>query len=510
MRNYLMLILIILAQHSALAKVQNSSKLKCPAGSKENSREIKTGKIEECLSIASGTAEGPRFEYDEKNVLRRSWIFKDGVPDGEFKVYDDKAILVRQGTFEKGKLTGKLTRWFAKNKIQDETYWVDGRPQGTMKRFFKNGKIMEQGEYKAGRRVGEWNFNQEDGAKLANKNYGDGPKGSLRLLDWTAEVAVQGKNPDDLIWSPKADVEEMQAEKRDEKLTEKTTQLMARVDIEAKQKGWKFKISEQTFSAWDLDERKFTLDVTLKDAETKIEVDAISPEGKKSSIDIILKAAKLAPEGSVAQGQGAMPSVKLSQLWIGAGIASKSYKEGSAIDLKSSSLRIGAEYERQMKSFVSDLQSAFFYDVTSLSQTTGTAKISFIDANAALGKNTNFDSETWKLKIFAGLFYRSTSSSGSTFGYKNLSGIELFPELTYSLANQQKLIGRFHYSPLFGEGFGFAPSAEVETAFDFGYQRALSSGRDLRLMIYLNSLKIETTSTSLKTQSSGAFVSYGF
>lgn len=99
------------------------------------------------------------------------------------------------------------------------------------------------------------------------------------------------------------------------------------------------------------------------------------------------------------------------------------------------------------------------YYTASMSATGESSSISFLGLDGKLGYGvlTPESARGWGLKIEGGAYYQTTFVSTNTYGFKNRSGPELYPELEYTLQGGGVLSAYVKYAPTLDEqGLSFA------------------------------------------------------
>jgi len=97
--------------------------------------------------------------------------------EGEWKFYhkESKAILALEN-YSKGKLTGIRKVFYPNNTINEETMYVDGVKDGVYRKYTEKGVLLEDAVYKNGELHGPVTYKNENGQIVAKGNFVNGRK----------------------------------------------------------------------------------------------------------------------------------------------------------------------------------------------------------------------------------------------------------------------------------------------------------------------------------------------
>jgi hypothetical protein len=120
----------------------------------------------------------------------------------------------------------------------------------------------------------------------------------------------------------------------------------------------------------------------------------------------------------------------------------------------------------------------------------------------------------WSLKIRGGYSYRTSFPSSSTFGYFNLQGIAVYPQLEKTFSQGQLAWAYARFLPLSNGGLNFLSLSNFELTVGGGYQfKELKDGKWLSANFDLSFLSLQyfgDFSGTIQTNSYNVGVSYVF
>jgi len=114
-----------------------------------------------------------------------------------------------------------------------------------------------------------------------------------------------------------------------------------------------------------------------------------------------------------------------------------------------------------------DLGFSGFFNFVSLTKSSP-VDIRFLGLNLRLGYIFPEIKSPWRLSLYGGWYYSTMFASDSSFGYKNISGPQLFPSLRRNLNNGHAIGTYLKFSPI-NNNFGFLSLANNEIATGISY-----------------------------------------
>lgn len=122
-----------------------------------------------------------------------------------------------------------------------------------------------------------------------------------------------------------------------------------------------------------------------------------------------------------------------------------SYQEAGLPDLNETALTLKAGVSRSLSRSWEGTLGGYFTALPIKNDQSTAAR--FAGANLRVGFTPSPTART-KLTIFGGAYYTTMFVSGDAFGFKNMSGPQIYPVLTHELSSQTQLSTYFKYSPV--------------------------------------------------------------
>jgi hypothetical protein len=148
-----------------------------------------------------------------------------------------------------------------------------------------------------------------------------------------------------------------------------------------------------------------------------------------------------------------------------------------------------------------DLGFTGFFNFVSLSKSSP-VDVRFLGLNLRLGYIFPEIKAPWRLSLYGGWYYSTMFASDSSFGYKNISGPQLFPSLRRNLNNGHAISTYFKFSPI-SNNLGFFSLSNNEIATGLSYlipteKHAYSISLDYaRVQFFDGEVEIGSNSVSL-------------
>ena len=154
-----------------------------------------------------------------------------------------------------------------------------------------------------------------------------------------------------------------------------------------------------------------------------------------------------------------------------------------------------------------DLGFSGFMNLATLSKS-GADEVRFLGLNLRMGYIFPQVKAPWRLSLYGGWYYTSASSSSETFGYRNVSGPQLYPSIRRTLSNGHAVSTYLKFSPIFNS-LGLLGLSNSEIATGFGYlipseNHTYSINLDFA-RLHLTNEDVETNSTSVSLGGSMTF-----
>ena len=188
----------------------------------------------------------------------------------------------------------------------------------------------------------------------------------------------------------------------------------------------------------------------------------------------------------------------------GLGITSLSFKEAGIADYSSTNLTLKAGMNYHFPSaWIIGLSG--YATLSQLKKSTDVS-VRYFGLNARLGYQ--FPSvSNWTFTLYGGAYYSTMFVTNNVFGFKNLAGPQIYPELRKSFNNGSAIIVYVKFCPV-SEGVTTFSTTNREVAAGAAYLHPLFSGHPISLSIdYSN---IYFTASPLITQTSSITISLGY
>jgi hypothetical protein len=235
----------------------------------------------------------------------------------------------------------------------------------------------------------------------------------------------------------------------------------------------------------------------------------IESTGKISYLSLYFRF-KAAPHENPRKISDALPIVehnreldRRSYFSLGTGISAIRFSQSDSrfSDYRSTVWSVKGAFNYFLKPAVWDMGFSGFMNLTTLSSN-GTADIRFIGANARLGYIFSSIEKPWRLALYGGWYYSTMVADDLSFGYRNLSGPQIYPTIRRVFSNGTAVSGYFKWS-LITDQIGLMNIGNNEVATGLGYLFPVSGrtfilGVDYaRLRFGVAGRQIDTSSLSL-------------
>jgi len=213
------------------------------------------------------------------------------------------------------------------------------------------------------------------------------------------------------------------------------------------------------------------LSIPIKSDRTEAKIYAVGPSGEIEIEKIVV----LLPVRYLKK----FTENKAWSLAVGLSYTILSYEEigaGNDVDQNQSSLtaKVSAIHRTDIKSAFSYGGSLYISLLALSSSETPSAR--FIGVNGRLGYDVPGIKQPWRVSALVGFYYTTMlvplRVDGSSYGFRNLMGPQIYPVVTRTLRNNQTLSGYFKFSPV-GQGIGWKNLGNREIAFGLSWKFSL-------------------------------------
>jgi hypothetical protein len=234
------------------------------------------------------------------------------------------------------------------------------------------------------------------------------------------------------------------------------------------------------------DAAPFEISVPLRGKKTLLKLTAIGPRGELKTqqwwvifedYDVYLANAKSGK--SLSQGIGLTPALGYTFVRV---------QQSRIADFTEMALTLKLSFQRPFFFPNWDIALNAFGTAYTFQPSKADTQARFIGANFRVGYKLPFIKDPWGLSIAAGAYYNTMIVTRDAFGYRNITGPQLFPLLKRTLGPRNTLYGYFKYSPV-GNRFALTSFDNREIAAGAGWVRSLKNGHPLTLSLDFANLK---------------------
>jgi hypothetical protein len=181
---------------------------------------------------------------------------------------------------------------------------------------------------------------------------------------------------------------------------------------------------------------------------------------------------------------------------VGTGISLLSYSQQATavtapVSLSEKGVTLKGSYVYRLAPPNWDLGITVFGTAAVLSSDIPGTTARYFGANFRIGYAVPKISEPWRLLIMFGGYYTTMSVSTNDFGFKNLSGPQVFPVLRRSLSGGDSISSYFKFSPVSAGGISLTNLSSREMALGVTYNKNLRNGHSVPFSIDYSNLKSE-------------------
>ncbi|MEN9723832.1 MAG: hypothetical protein RJB38_1818 [Pseudomonadota bacterium] len=276
--------------------------------------------------------------------------------------------------------------------------------------------------------------------------------------------------------------------------------------------------------------RKFKIDAPVESEITKITLTAVAPTGDVEEEVLLIvfpgwKTHKVTVEKTVEAQKIADLN---SRHFFGAslGISHFTYDEtppagGASTKFSQLGATLKGFYSYRLSNTVDLGANLFFTPLGFASQLSGSAATAFgvqhatvrsLGANVRVGYAFPQVSPPWRISVMTGAYFITMFVSPGVFGFQNLMGPQMFPNIRYQLKSGDSVGGYFKFSPI-STSFSVAQLSNREIAAGLSYRKKLGSSTSRRSIDFsadLSQLKIVIDGAPISTRSTSFGVGYSW
>jgi hypothetical protein len=247
---------------------------------------------------------------------------------------------------------------------------------------------------------------------------------------------------------------------------------------------------------------EFTSQVLIRGDLTRVEVFTINPLGEVEKEIVVLE----------YKEWGKLK--KSMYLIAGLGYTTIDYKQSRASDFFQTGLTGKISWNYLIFPPNWDFAASAFYTVMPLSSNDPATKARFLGINGRFGYVLPSVREPWRVSILFGLYYATMFVTPGAdglykFGFKNMSGPQLFPTVRRALKNKDAIYGYFKFSPI-ANSFSLLSLSSRELAMGSGYTHPLAGGKTITGSLDYANLDLTILGDNVVSNSLTIGLSYGF
>jgi hypothetical protein len=254
---------------------------------------------------------------------------------------------------------------------------------------------------------------------------------------------------------------------------------------------------------------EFELEVSYNGQSTRLDLAFISPSGS-IAYETLNYRIKPLPVEDLRQVPEAIPVIEFNReldrrayFALGTGISSIRYSQSDSLftDYRSTVWSIKGAFNYFLAPPVWDLGISGFMNLSTLASNS-TADVRFIGANARIGYVFPGVEKPWRLALYGGWYYSTMVADNLSFGYRNISGPQVYPTLRRAFANGTALSSYLKFSTI-ADRLGLLNLGNNEFAAGLSYLIPVFGNPYLigldyaRLRFAIQGRQIETSSWSL-------------
>lgn len=233
----------------------------------------------------------------------------------------------------------------------------------------------------------------------------------------------------------------------------------------------------------------FRLRVPIQGPSTRLTFRSVQPSGQTETLPVEFTFGRWEGFIAAANASAPVPSAKpVKKYSFSAGVAISSNSYTSPFAEKWSHLALTPKLAGHLILSASgkwDAGTNLFFTALPLSSSGPTpATFRYLGINARVGYRLSREDAPWQYSFHGGIYYSTMIVSDDSFGYRSVSGPQLFPSVTRLLTKNRRASAYFKYSPIAG-GFQLQSLSSREigmgASYTFGKYTASLDYADLAL-----------------------------
>lgn len=268
-------------------------------------------------------------------------------------------------------------------------------------------------------------------------------------------------------------------------------------------------------------QRSFRFPVELGGAVTIVKLGGVGPTGKMQNGSLTIqypgwerfverrdRKSKSKADSKSAQKSAASVPAERRVTYFTASLSGSSiaYQEAGVPDFNMLALTPKFALQFPLVKPNLDLVLNTFFTAIPLSASRSDVTVRFLGINGRVGYRLPFVKSPWSLSILGGWYYTTMIVTNSLFGFKNLSGPQLFPLISRQISAKGSIYGYAKFAPIVA--ISFSPSNR-ELAFGTGYVTFLGNGRPISFNLDYSSFQFTISTINVNSTSVSLGMTYG-
>jgi hypothetical protein len=293
----------------------------------------------------------------------------------------------------------------------------------------------------------------------------------------------------------------------DETTRKKTLEIWAVIFGELDQRGWNLVWTDDSSAALNVAPRSgFIRALRVRGRTMPFELVAVGPKGETIREGWVLSFYDF--DAAVREARTGKPRSRFTAN-AGVSVSTLSYAQTGVAGFSQIAVTAKGAMTYYFLPSRWDLGLSAYFTALPLSTNISGTSARFIGVNFRVGYSTPWLHDPWRLNLLAGGYYASMFVSGSLFGYRNLSGPQLFPTLSRSLGGGDSLIFYGKFSPV-TDGAQLLSLSNREIAGGATWLHPLQGRHSIAGSLDASQLRFSSADTTIQSTSLSLGASYGW
>ncbi len=246
---------------------------------------------------------------------------------------------------------------------------------------------------------------------------------------------------------------------------------------------------------------EFSFVITLTEEKTPLQLVAVGPKEEVEMDDQLVELGEIETEKITLEVKDweklkqelEKQRVKRYSIMAALGLTSLTYQETGTDSKYPTYNMIGltakGSYQYLLVPQRWDFVASSFFTVLPIMDNLTNISGRFFGLNLRAGYTVPYVKDPWKLMVLGGLYYTTTIVSSNEFGFKHMTGPQIYPLVQRTLNNGDLVSAYFKFSPV-ASGFGLLSLSSREIAFGGGFTHWLNNGHPLHLLLDFSNIQI--------------------